>query len=195
MDRRQKRTKKQIRQALIDLITEVGLKNITVSELSKRADINRGTFYLHYQDIHHLTESLEKELIEDLKQHALRLNPEAIMENQDSLYPLLVQIIQSFANHADLVSVLISPQGDPSFLITWEQIVAELILDKFNEVPERKQLSLPIPSDYLSTVIASLYTGVIIHWIETGMEKSVEEIATIISEGAILPIINQCSDK
>lgn len=188
MDRRQRRTKERIRKAFVEMITEVGLKNITVSGLSKKADINRGTFYLHYEDIEDLFDVLQEELIYDLKKVTEQIDPNKIMEDQEKLYPLLVQIIQSFAEHADLITVLIGPQGDPSFLITWEQIVANVVLRKFEEVPEEQQTT-PISPNYLATIISSIYTGVVMEWIDKGMQEEPEEIARIISRFAIQPIL------
>ena len=65
-DRRVLRTKQQIRQALIELLAEKGEANIAVRELAQRANINRGTFYIHYRDIHDLVGQLMDEAIEDL---------------------------------------------------------------------------------------------------------------------------------
>ena len=45
------RSKQLIQEALMDLLTEKPLYKITVSDVVKRADINRGTFYAHYRDI------------------------------------------------------------------------------------------------------------------------------------------------
>ena len=45
------RSRKLINDALADLLTEKPLDKITVTDVVKRADINRGTFYAHYRDI------------------------------------------------------------------------------------------------------------------------------------------------
>lgn len=50
-DKRLVRTKKAIVSALIELLTEKDLSEITVTELTDRAEINRKTFYLHYNRI------------------------------------------------------------------------------------------------------------------------------------------------
>ena len=62
VDRRVKKTKKQLRQALTDLMTEKPSKSISVRELAERADINRGTFYIHYQGVNDLLQRLEDEM-------------------------------------------------------------------------------------------------------------------------------------
>jgi AcrR family transcriptional regulator len=188
MDRRQLRTKERIKEAFVELISEVGLNKITVSGLAKKADINRGTFYLHYKDVEDLLESLQKELIDDLKSYADQLDPTEIMKDHTAFDPLLTQIISSFADHAALIIALTGPQGDPSFLITWEQIVANVVLRKFSEVPKENHYT-PIAPNYLATIISSVYTGVVLEWIDQGMKETSEEIAQLISQFAIQPIL------
>ena len=51
VDRRIRRTRTLLRQGLIQLMATKDIKDISVKELSDLADINRGTFYLHYNDI------------------------------------------------------------------------------------------------------------------------------------------------
>ena len=53
-DRRARRSRAALRAALLDLITERGLNRIAVSDVTKRADVNRSTFYEHYSDVHEL---------------------------------------------------------------------------------------------------------------------------------------------
>ncbi len=62
-DRRVRKTRDQIRKTFTQLLMKKDLKDITVSELTKLADINRGTFYLHYRDVYDLFEQTEKELV------------------------------------------------------------------------------------------------------------------------------------
>lgn len=45
-DRRVRRTKKLLTQALTELMQHKQIKDITVTELTELADMNRGTFYL-----------------------------------------------------------------------------------------------------------------------------------------------------
>ena len=59
------RSKRLIYEALADLLQEKPLEKITVADLVRRADINRGTFYAHFVDIpdvinHILDQYLEK---------------------------------------------------------------------------------------------------------------------------------------
>lgn len=51
MDRRIKRTRTAVFNAILDLMVEKDASKITVLELCKRADINKSTFYLHYKSM------------------------------------------------------------------------------------------------------------------------------------------------
>ena len=66
VDRRVRKTKRQLRKALMDLMAEKPVKSISVRELADRADINRGTFYIHYKDVGDLLQRLEDEMAERL---------------------------------------------------------------------------------------------------------------------------------
>lgn len=49
-DRRVLRTRKHLRQALMQLIDEKGYDAVTIQDITERADLGRTTFYLHYQN-------------------------------------------------------------------------------------------------------------------------------------------------
>ena len=65
-DRRVRRTKKLLTQALTQLLQQKQVNEITVKELTDLADMNRGTFYLYYKDIFDMLEKIEDELFENL---------------------------------------------------------------------------------------------------------------------------------
>lgn len=64
------RSRKLINTALADLLQEKPLDKITVTDIVKRAELNRGTFYAHYTDvqdvINHLIEQTLSEILSAL---------------------------------------------------------------------------------------------------------------------------------
>lgn len=77
-DLRVVKTKRVIRGALVDLMSEKGLSEITVSELSARAMINRKTFYRHYREIGDVVAELENEILEGFTE-VLRKNNASVL--------------------------------------------------------------------------------------------------------------------
>ena len=66
-DRRIKRTKMLLQNALVDLTLEKAVGKISVKELTQKADVNRSTFYLHYLDIYDMLEQMENEFVETIQ--------------------------------------------------------------------------------------------------------------------------------
>ena len=64
-DRRVARTKRSIRLALIKILAEKSLEDVTVTELSRAADINRKTFYNYYGDVSMVVDEIEDEIAAD----------------------------------------------------------------------------------------------------------------------------------
>lgn len=64
-DRRVRKTKAQLRAALTELLQEKTPDQLTVTELTSLADVNRGTFYCHYRDIYDMLAQLEEEALEE----------------------------------------------------------------------------------------------------------------------------------
>ena len=52
------RSRRLINQAFLELLREKPFEKITVTDIVKRADINRSTFYAHYPDVRGLVEAL-----------------------------------------------------------------------------------------------------------------------------------------
>ena len=64
-NRSSQKTRKLIKTVFAEMLSEQKeLGKISVTELVRRADINRGTFYSHYDDIYAVAEDYENELIE-----------------------------------------------------------------------------------------------------------------------------------
>ena len=64
MDLRVQRTRMNIRDAFIELRSRKPIEKITVKELAERAEINKTTFYAHYETIYDLLGTLEQEAID-----------------------------------------------------------------------------------------------------------------------------------
>ncbi|MBQ6811931.1 MAG: TetR/AcrR family transcriptional regulator [Agathobacter sp.] len=64
MDLRVIKTKKNIRDAFLELRRKHSLDEIKVNALCEKAMVNKTTFYNHYQDIYELSDELEAEVLD-----------------------------------------------------------------------------------------------------------------------------------
>ena len=104
VDRRVRKTKRQLRLALMKLMAEKSVKDISVRELAAIADINRGTFYIHYKDVYDLLSSLEDELADGLTVVCRRHNAK---DSEGKTYPYLMELYQFIQQNSDLCHVLL----------------------------------------------------------------------------------------
>ncbi len=112
-DRRVRRTRARLRQALTQLLGEKELRCITVRELTQRADVNRGTFYAHYRDIYDMLEQYENQLFDALGE---LLSGYTAQQLQGDLTPVLERVFCFVEDNRDLIPVLLTGQAkDPFF--------------------------------------------------------------------------------
>ena len=57
------RSRKMIRQAFFELLKEKNFEKITVTDIVKKAEINRSTFYAHYPDVMGVVEEIQQEIL------------------------------------------------------------------------------------------------------------------------------------
>lgn len=66
MDRRLRKTEEAVQNALIELVTKEGYENLKMIDVINKADINKSTFYLHYQSLLGVSFAIEDRLIAEL---------------------------------------------------------------------------------------------------------------------------------
>ena len=86
-DRRTLYTRMVIQDALLELLAEKDYSDITVADLCRAAEINRGTFYLHYNNISQVLDAVYAEAMENTHSVLLQVGCSSAGEEK-SAYPL-----------------------------------------------------------------------------------------------------------
>ncbi|WP_107839011.1 TetR/AcrR family transcriptional regulator [Metasolibacillus meyeri] len=173
-------TKQAIKNALISQIEEVGFERVTVKGLALVANINRGTFYLHYTDKFAVMEDIQQELLHNLKCRVnnIRLVDATHAIQAGQLYQPFVEVIQYIKEQATFFRVLLGEQGSPAFSMGIKNLFGEQILQNLIVIQADK-LDMEF-CKYLCAFISSAVLGVIQEWLVNGDEHlSVEKLAMI----------------
>ncbi|WP_445486816.1 TetR/AcrR family transcriptional regulator [Niallia sp. 03133] len=183
IDRRVLRTKRMIRDALTELMENKGFDGITVRDLTEKADINRGTFYLHYRDKYDLLEQSEEEILAVLKIKQSRMKELSIEDvyeyhAKNEPLPFVVQVFEYLKENAAFMRVVLGPKGDPSFQEKLKDVMKNNLL--LHIINKTKKEELLVPIEIFSAYVMAAHIGVIQHWLNSGMEESPEEIASIL---------------
>lgn len=180
-DRRIIRTKRMIRDALSELIEEKGFDGITVTDLTRKADINRGTFYLHYRDKYDLLEQSENEIIKEFQEIAKDFNPIDIINFniQNEPLPFAVEMFEYLEENSSFMKAILGSKGDPTFQIKFKNFMKTNLFEE-KIVKQLKKINMLVPEEYLIAYIISAHLGVIQQWLENGMVQSPREMALIL---------------
>ena len=102
-------TKRMLKEALLLLMKNKDLEKISVTELCRAADINRATFYRHYQIPGDVLFEIQKDLYLELTRNYF------IPKSMDDLYPLFLRFCDFIEEHADLLRTLILCSPEDNF--------------------------------------------------------------------------------
>ncbi|WP_042462991.1 TetR/AcrR family transcriptional regulator [Neobacillus dielmonensis] len=185
-DKRVMRTKRLIRDTLTELMEQKGFDAITVKDITDKAMINRGTFYLHYQDKYDLLEKSEAEFFSSLEQIVRDLNPQVAISltSQNEPFPVIVKLFDYFQETAPFLKALLGPKGDPKFQVKLKEMIKTLMRQVL--LSQVNQEDLLVPEEFLLSYISSAHVGVVQYWLETGMQKSSEEMTLILAKMTLL---------
>lgn len=183
-DRRVQRTKRMLRSALAQLIEEKqGIDNVTVAELTERADLNRGTFYAHYSDKNDLLHSCEGEFLAQVEQLQQSIQTvtfddafEAVMEDKPLAFA--VSLYDFLRENGDFIKALLGPYGDAGFQVRLRDTVSRYLVQSV--LTEAYRTEMNTLTEYYIAYFASAHLGVIQHWLERGMQESSEQMARMV---------------
>ncbi len=173
VDRRVRKTKKQLRQALTVLLQEKPIKDITVREIADMVDINRGTFYLHYKDVFDMLEQIENDIFEEFND-LIQAHPPA--EDAGKPLPLLTDVFTYFAANADMAIALMGPNGDHAFIDKLKNLVKERCFYDWMQVYSGSDSQ---KFSYFYAFLVYGCIGLFQNWLETGMKETPEEMAAL----------------
>lgn len=192
---RKTETKNKIKKSLVYLINTKGFEALTVSDITRHSQINRGTFYLHYIDKYDLLEKLEEEAENELR-YILSYNIESysIKDRKNSdlkdivPYENILNALIYINNDSNFIKALMGENGNPRFVEKFKNLLREVV-KKFNQCHIDKGNDKKIPKEYILEIIITGIISIVTMWIKRDFKETPQQIADIISESrSISPI-------
>ena len=169
IDRRVLRTKKNIRQAFLHLLSEKSLSQITVKELSDLADINRKTFYMYYSNIEDIFAELEDELVLKLV-HVFE--KELFQKEMFDSYSFFENLNRTIQEDIDLYRILNHSDLLPHLIQRAKNALIEVFFRKYNIPADSDNERYILYAEYAASGILSMYTK----WFSSDSHMSLEEL-------------------
>ena len=176
---RNTQTKNKIKQALVQLLNKKKLEEITVSDITRHSQINRGTFYLHYLDKYDLIEKLEEDILTNIQQ----IFDQPVEKGEENpLIPdrLILNALYYVQDDLAFIKALVEENGDPKFVSTFKKLLTNTV--KKYIAHEKDQLMIEkIPNDYAEEILLSSTISILLLWMKKGGEESPELLLTYIN--------------
>jgi len=159
--RNSERTKKWIRKAFIELIEEKKeINKITITELVKKADITKPTFYYHYCDIYGVAEEIENELISKLSEALDNVNNKFDNDYSENI----TTVILFLEEHETEYRLLINATELIYFIEKLKQIftkklISEYNIKSFSSNPETRALQVNFLINGFTNLIIDYFKG------------------------------------
>lgn len=122
-DRRVKRTQKAIKDAMITLLKKKEINKITIKEITDLADIDRRTFYLHYEDIYDLMQKMQDEVISAFEEQLLNNENDEIPD--DKPFYLITTAFDFFCDNAEISEIFLRENSNYNFAKRIDEIIKE----------------------------------------------------------------------
>jgi AcrR family transcriptional regulator len=151
LDRRAQRTRQALMSAFIELVLTRGYEALTAGEISRKANIGRSTFYLHYP-------SKQELLAESLRGPSSQL---ADCVGEDVTPRQMVPLLEHFREQRNLNRAFFC---DPIRSL-WVKSLAALIEPRLNRAVANGAVRPRIPRSLAALMIAEMQIALIAHWL------------------------------
>ena len=157
-------TRRRLGDALVQLLVQKPVRQITVRELTRLAKVSRGTFYFHYRDIYELLDRLEQDQIDLLP----RLNGES-----EEMPTALLALFEYLDEHDAVCTALLGDNSDPAFSRRLQEVIAERCIGYL--APGGGTFR----QRYLTAFAVEGCFGAIAQWLQRGKQESAAEMADV----------------
>lgn len=177
-------TKRTICDALVSLLKEKPLEKISVTEVCRRADVNRSSFYKHYLDIYDLMDKLEDVEYEKIYQATLKdiqLSPDM----KDTPSRLRQQALTAIRNNPEFYRLILAGPNN-RFLTRLTKDTYTFLSDEYVPMADREALFpmdlRPFEKECAIQYLLHGSISVMQLWLENGCKETVDEIDQVLSK-------------
>ncbi len=170
-DRRVKRTKKALYEALLTLLEEKSINEITVTELTTLADVNRATFYFYYTDLIDMLQQIQNEAYDSFTEVIQKATIH--VSTIDGFTEYAERLFNYCKENEALVRFIINNDVN-NRLYTY---IKQLML---TNIPNTKEIfGENNPAKFISNYVITAMIGICIDWMDDGMKIPARDLAEL----------------
>lgn len=168
------KTKKAIKNALANLMTEKDISQITVTDISELAMINRKTFYAHYSSVYDILGEIENEIISSLSE--IIDNTDFVKDRFDprSIFEKLTAIIYK---DFDFYKYLLQSKTYSNLVLKIKDSLKARLLEVMSANFKGEKAQFDYALEFISAGIIAAYQ----QWFNSDRQRSLDEVSEIVS--------------
>ena len=174
--RRRLHTRKLLTQATLQLILEKGYAAISIQDITERADLGRGTFYLHFKDKEDVIWTMFQDSLQELEREAHKQIDRNML--QVEFYGFL-NIFRHAEQNGDLYRVMFGRQGSAVLTARVQDLLAKTFLYDIRNAPEPPDINFNLPEEFEAQMLTGIISRLLFWWLETPTGYSAGEMAAM----------------
>lgn len=172
-DRRQIKTKKAIIGAFFALLQEKNISKVTITELAKLANIDRKTFYLHYNSISDLYNDLGNMLVTLIKKEIIEYTT-----NNKSPYSLFSNINDIISEKIDLFKDIAKNNDFSDFILSIKDILSNELINLYGQKNTPASERFKLTTEFIASGTIAMY----LRWLKGDTNITMDELALLAAE-------------
>ena len=165
-DRRVKKSKQAMQQSLLEWMEEKDFTSITVTNIVQRANVNRGTFYKHYDYKEQILEEITDEVTTELKEAFQEPYKSKALLELPKLTVSSVKIFEHVLKHKRFYTLVIASNVLTGFQYKLASLLRDLMVEDLFQAAEDDGIDRRLQAGYHSHPIF----GMIVEWVRGGFE-------------------------
>ena len=181
LDRRVERTRHLLQQAFREVVQEKGFTATSIQDITERANVSRGTFYLHFADKYMLLDRFVREDMQHLLASSLPSNSRWDKPTLRLLIHTLLNYFERKYHHQRHIPQAVSPLVERA---VHEELTALLLT--WLKQSEDQGTSWRVPKETIARITSWAIFGVVLDWSQEETTNSVEQM----TDDVLLVMIN-----
>lgn len=180
-ERRKQATRQALTQAAADLLLARGYDAVTVQDITDRADVGRGTFYIHFKDKEDIIWAILRDQFAPLGSLLPRTQPD--LPFQQRIYYIWLTTFTHFYEHRDLVRAVFGDRGYLPIANRLSNYLVDMMIEDLTLNARDTTLNHPIP--FIANYLTGAQMRIVMWWFQEAETRSPEQVAAMFYEMTI----------
>lgn len=172
-DRRVRRTRRLLQDALRSLVLDKGYDQVTVQDILDRADVGRATYYAHFRDKDDLMMSRFEDTRASLRDHLASF----AHAREDHARSIVRAMFEHAAEHRAEYRLLVGSRSGNAILALVHKQLTKLVREHFTDAVASRGVEPAVPVDIAASYVSSALVALLTQWLDSPQRHSADDMA------------------